>query len=357
MKRSVSLDFLKVIATNLIVCHHFQQTLNVRFDKFINFFGGRFYFGYLVELFFVISGICAAKWISTMCENDTFPIYISKRIRRLLPLAALSVIVASVESLLYFKVHNVWLYDKPFDLAGAIFACMGIQAGWATENPMINNPLWYLSVLLLCYVLFYFVTWMAKRVNVSPYYFYYLIIFGGLGISTYGIDMPFMNGYSSRGYIAFFWGIVFARIMRQIDIHSRRIQFISIIEVSGMIFLIIIGYSINIIFLVTFILWPAVIIICYSPVVVKVLERGRIIWNFWAKVAFNMYIWHKVVLIAYTFIPSEKIEWFLTVRGMLLNLVIIQIIGLISYFCLEKPLENVFLKYDLMKASESAGNL
>ena len=51
-KRDVSFDFLKVFATILIVCHHFQQALEVRWNyPKINLFGGRFYFGYLVELF------------------------------------------------------------------------------------------------------------------------------------------------------------------------------------------------------------------------------------------------------------------------------------------------------------------
>ena len=54
-KNIIGLDILKIISATLIVFHHYQQAFQVRFD-FIDFFGGRIYFGNLVELFFMISG-------------------------------------------------------------------------------------------------------------------------------------------------------------------------------------------------------------------------------------------------------------------------------------------------------------
>ena len=163
-KRDVSFDFLKVAATILIVCHHFQQALEVRWGwPMINFFGGRFYFGYLVELFFIISGMCASGWIPAIGEVITFPAYLYRRAKRLLPLNALSVIVFSVLKLVYYFIHHEWLYNIPFDLWGMVSACLGIQAGWATSNPMLNNPVWYISVLMWCYIVLYFVTWLGKN--------------------------------------------------------------------------------------------------------------------------------------------------------------------------------------------------
>lgn len=60
--REYSLDFLKVVATIIIVFHHYQQGFGVAFSKF-NFAGGKFYFGYIVELFFVLSGYFTYKYI------------------------------------------------------------------------------------------------------------------------------------------------------------------------------------------------------------------------------------------------------------------------------------------------------
>ena len=70
-KRNRELDFIKVIATILLVLHHFQQIMNVRFS-YINFFGGRFYIGNLVEMFFIISGICACHWIEGINGKSRF---------------------------------------------------------------------------------------------------------------------------------------------------------------------------------------------------------------------------------------------------------------------------------------------
>lgn len=48
-----SLNCLKFILAVVIVFHHFQQTLDVKFAH-INFFHGKIYFGYAVEFFFII---------------------------------------------------------------------------------------------------------------------------------------------------------------------------------------------------------------------------------------------------------------------------------------------------------------
>lgn len=38
-KRNYALDFFKIVATILIVFHHYQQVLNIEFES-INFYGG-----------------------------------------------------------------------------------------------------------------------------------------------------------------------------------------------------------------------------------------------------------------------------------------------------------------------------
>ena len=67
------LDFVKVIATILIVLHHYWQVHNVYIDNGINFFNGKFYFGHLGELFFVLSGFFIFLFDlfiqKTICDN------------------------------------------------------------------------------------------------------------------------------------------------------------------------------------------------------------------------------------------------------------------------------------------------
>lgn len=51
-ERRYSLDALRIIATILIIFHHYQQVIGGYFEGHINFWNGRFYFGYIVEFFF-----------------------------------------------------------------------------------------------------------------------------------------------------------------------------------------------------------------------------------------------------------------------------------------------------------------
>lgn len=62
-ERNFSLDFLKIVATIGIIFHHWQQVTGAYFENHINFYNGRFYWGYLVELFFVLSGFFCWKYI------------------------------------------------------------------------------------------------------------------------------------------------------------------------------------------------------------------------------------------------------------------------------------------------------
>lgn len=65
------LDLIKAVSITLIVFHHYQQSFSSTFNG-VNFYGGSFYFGFIVELFFMISGFVAvysyspdARWGGT----------------------------------------------------------------------------------------------------------------------------------------------------------------------------------------------------------------------------------------------------------------------------------------------------
>lgn len=57
-QRYYLLDVVKIFAVWIIMLHHFQQVFDVKFP-YVNFYGGTFNCGYLVELFFMISGFLA----------------------------------------------------------------------------------------------------------------------------------------------------------------------------------------------------------------------------------------------------------------------------------------------------------
>lgn len=92
-KRNVAIDLLRVIAATLIVLHHYQQGVDITFEH-IKFYGGTFNFAYLVELFFLISGVMVYK--SVLDDHITFKEFMSRRTNRIIPLLAISVFVETI---------------------------------------------------------------------------------------------------------------------------------------------------------------------------------------------------------------------------------------------------------------------
>ncbi len=337
--RDVSLDFLKVIATCLIVFHHYQQLTGVRFS-YINFWAGKFYFGYLVELFFIISGICASRWLSSLTTESFFEFYI-KRAMRLLPLVSISVIADSIGIVAYYLLHHTWVKDRVFDLWGAICACLGIQAGWVVENPMINNPVWYISVLMLCYLVMYFEVWVSKILQIPYEYLFIITIFAGVGVLTYKINFPFFNEYSARGYMAFFWGMIFEKIFQGIDKKSRLVIIGAVLGILVIVFFIIHGYTQNIQYITTFFLWPFLILILRKANLFAITEKS--IWTMLSQRSFGVYIWHAVVMRIYYFLPEFIIKYCLNLYAMIGLLVILWGVGFLSYRFLEVPMTKKFI--------------
>lgn len=90
----VNIDMIKFIASICIVLHHYQQVFRYSFSvKIMNFYGGFIQYGYLVELFFIISGFFAAYTLKT--EQKFVSLYVSK-IKKLWPSAVLSVLAGFI---------------------------------------------------------------------------------------------------------------------------------------------------------------------------------------------------------------------------------------------------------------------
>ena len=98
--RDRTLDMLKVFATIFIVFHHYQQDgqgiTGQTLHSVINFYGGTFGFEYMVELFFLISGICMFPYIQKISHGMTFYQFYTRRASRLLPLMAISGVVSAL---------------------------------------------------------------------------------------------------------------------------------------------------------------------------------------------------------------------------------------------------------------------
>ena len=88
--RQYSLDFIKIVATIFIVFHHYQQFISGVFENGINYYGGIFNFGYMVELFFVLSGYFMYPYMKKIKQELSFKKFFTTRYLRLIPLLAIA---------------------------------------------------------------------------------------------------------------------------------------------------------------------------------------------------------------------------------------------------------------------------
>lgn len=111
-KRICTIDIIKFFLSIVIVLHHYQQIMNIRFDKW-NFYGGAIYFGYAVEFFFLISGFLSAYCLKSE-EISNFKRYILKKAVRIYPMTMISVLFTTGLMFMYKMYKGSWFLDiKP----------------------------------------------------------------------------------------------------------------------------------------------------------------------------------------------------------------------------------------------------
>lgn len=350
--RNCTLDMLKVFATILIVFHHYQQDAQgitgQNFSCFVNFYGGTFYFGYMVELFFLISGMCMFPYIQKIAQGLTFYEFYARRAARLLPLMAVSGAVSAVLLVFYNKIYsgNNYCLGTP-SLFGVLIQSLGVHDGWVFSNPSLNNPTWYCSVLMLCYAIFFGIVYWSGRFRVSPVFGMLFFMFLGCGINTYGINLPFLNSSSSRGFYGFFAGVLLATVMPKLQAwRYSAIASLLIVVLFFADFRCKNGSLEYLPFLLTFVLYPVLMILLQSSPLRR--GAGAPFWGKWAKITYSVFIWHfPAYLFVFLLLPLLHIDPASVANQtcMVLFACLMQPIGWFSYRFLEKPWNRKMLNW------------
>lgn len=229
-----------------------------------------------------------------------------------------------------------------------VLSALGLDVGWFTSQPF-NIPTWYISVLMLCYVLAYFSTYIAKHLGILPDYFYIVVMFIGLGILEYGISLPFLNVYSGRGFNSFFFGILFAKCMKKgLFKINRKIKTSCIIGIVIVLVVMYMGLDANTYweraYVLTFVLYPMLVVALHST-------KERKWLGMLGGIAFDVYIWHYPLLVLY--IVIAKIlgcsTYLHTISSLIIFTGFVCGFAFFSYNQIEKPI-TAFLrrKYDGM---------
>lgn len=290
MKRIKSLDILKFIMAILIVFHHYQQNTGMR-GQSVNFYEGTIYWGTLVEMFFIISGFLSAAGIKRIEQKD-FKSFITEKILRIYPMAMLSILAMTAAGFVYVVVWGKWYGGVRITLWKLWNSLlMTVTGGAVNDGTGINGALWYLCVLMYCYVIMYFIIWFCNRKDINSIYGFAIMSILGLSVLQYEIKLPFLNEYTGRGYSSFFLGMLLFYIWSAVKhkilvVYSCTVLLICLVVYFGAYSL----FAANMREMMTYIIFPAVLFLTLAAD--RFADNGLIKATEPGGMAYEMYLWH-----------------------------------------------------------------
>ncbi len=353
-KRRTALDIPRVIATILIVLLHYHQ-----FTGQIGvFFKGAFTFGFMVEFFFLLSGYLSFEKIKTINDGISFSEYLKQKAIRLFPMTMLSVALEVSGVLAHWLLCN----DTKFgvvDLGSAVSVkyillnLFGLSCWVDHESCAFVS--WYVGVLIWCNILLYAIIYLSKRLKLSAYVFYFSMILIGLITSESSISLPIFNGWTCRGYMAFYFGLIISPIIKKI---SKNLKIMHAFIVA----IILIGFAIcysfypdetivfkDTRFLLIFFYYPLVILLFEIPIISNILDNK--ILGIIGESTFDMYLLHLPMIVwMHDFIYIFRLQIdYSSLYFTIIFLLSVFIVGLCSCYLIEKPITKYLkrkLSYD-----------
>lgn len=343
--REYPFDIVKFLAIAVIVLHHYQQDTGAFFQHGPNWYDGEFYWGYLVELFFIISGYFTLTSVNRIKSGQTIGAFYLKKYLRFLPLVlicGLTCLVAKYACLTYVD-HQV---DVSFTLWNVVASVLGV-ARWFDTALMVNNPMWYVSALLFCLLVFYAATAICPREDNLFLSFGGVIVLGLVmrALCADGIQAPFFNAYIARGLISFFVGLELALILkRHPGLANAKTSFFALAAIALFVLFYatdkeaLIGYGDAQYYALVFLVYPAVVFLCKTPALSRLFGSEKL--SFLGGCAYNMYVWHLPLLFVYR-IVFYTCGWDTNRQlSMYLFLLICCVAGELSSRFIDRPIAN-----------------
>ncbi len=299
-ERVISLDVLKGIAIFSIVLFHTNDSFPNAFPKlkFIYTWGG-----YLGDyLFFMLSGFTIFYTYNTKgCDNQiSLYSFISKRIKKLYPIYFCTTLV-SIAYIIKETGINILNFKN-------IFLNLTLTtSGWIEDIYPYNGPCWFLSQLLLCYIIWYTIT---KFTSQNAIYLYIGMILWGLILEKYQWNFPFCYVHNGEGFTNFFMGCLLCKAYLHMQ-KSKRFTVELVIESITFLFIILAyqygfrNISGDIKYVFTFLISPSLIILSLDFKHIKKILELRWFVILLGNISTGIFFWH---------IPFTKIFINITIK-------------------------------------------
>ena len=337
-----SFDILKFICAIVIACvYHYQNDFpNITLFSNIPIVEQLSKFGYmLVELFFIISGFLFFTSYFSKIKDKSLNIisFLKKRYIRLIFVAGITTIVMFILQQSYCLINNeFWIWGNN-DLGNLLLQLLGIQYWIEPGIVSLNNAVWYISVLLLCYIVFFYVSkFVIKKKNI----FIFLIpVFIALLVQKYNLNLPLLNYNITRGLISFGLGVFIGCLNNNLSNKKS-------ISKNSFIFLIIIGllcmflgnYFVgDLLFLLTFIVYPLVIFFVIG-IDAKLKFINSKFTKYLGNLSFGIYVWNLPIQLA-TILVNQVFDFgfnYNSIYFFIIQIIIHIAVAILSYHLLEK---------------------
>lgn len=180
--------------------------------------------GIMVELFLMLSGYLS--WVAyrdkitsaaVLFEQDKsktqnsmwhgFCRFIRRRIIRIFPVMWVTLLMTVVLQLAHLKLYGSYFVIRGNSSSELLYHLTGFQMFWSGEA--WNAPAWTLNKLLICWCIFFFITWCSRGDRAKSFVLFTIMIIFGMNFLVRRVPdgaIPFTDLASSRAFVSFFIG-------------------------------------------------------------------------------------------------------------------------------------------------------
>lgn len=217
LKHLSCIDGLKGIGAFIIAFIWHYQHFSPKEYPLSNIFEVSYSHGYLmVELFFMLSGFGMALGYQKRIQKKeiSFPIYLKNRFCKLYPPFLIALFVTGFLECIHIMQEKTTFVYGNFDLYHFLLNLLLLQNGLITTDMSFNAPSWCISICMICYIVFYIVSY---RTDNERFLFYKCIV--GLVIAECLLcggwgTKPVFNSQMGRGISCFSIGVMLSYAWR-----------------------------------------------------------------------------------------------------------------------------------------------
>jgi len=298
MERKLSIwifDVIKPVAATLIVFHHYQQVFKCEFSG-INFYSGLFNFGYLVELFFMISGFLTLYTFKECAGGSQLLKCFCHKLKRVFPVVTIACI--------YTLLIKTLIHTGSFTELSALWNIKTLVANFLllfSGYPFFsmtgyNNPTWYIAILIQCYAVFYILKYITNKLHIK-----FLFTVSTLIIVVIVLKELSLFCYDSfRGFESFFIGVIVCDLAENQKAIVKKVKIIKNKKLLTILLSITIIITFSSIFIIpkyqrialVFGVYPEIVIISYLYRNVRLNSKVCSAFKLLCGISFEVYIWH-----------------------------------------------------------------